>query len=137
MKQYKTAIDQAKKLLEANVEECMIEVWKTKIRGWLVEIAEDGEIDVPSAPAVIVEGEVTSLDVDFAVAHCSWKQIGIKDEYIYWAEVQMIPRLRWVLARVRDDILVWDYDKEEVVHFITALAVLPPLLILPLVTVHA
>ena len=119
MKQYKTAIDQAKKLLEANVEECMIEVWKTKIRGWLVEIAEDGEIDVPSAPAVIVEGEVTSLDVDFAVAHCSWKQIGIKDEYIYWAEVQMIPRLRWVLARVRDDILVWDYDKEEVVHFIT------------------
>ena len=120
MKQYKTAIDQAKKLLEAHSHSSTIEAWKTKVRGLLVEIAADGETDVSSAPAVVIEGEVTSLDVDFAVAHCSWKQIGFKDERVDWIrEVQMIPRLRWVLARVRDDILIWDYDKEEIVHFIT------------------
>ena len=144
MKQYKTAIDQANKLLEYGTTKegeedeeddddedddeddeeraSMIEAWKSKIRELLAEIVAESETDAsnPAAAVEVIEGEAKSQDVDFAVAHCNWKQIGTKDENFYWdKEVQVIPRLRWVLARVRDDLLIWDYDKEEVVHFIT------------------
>ncbi len=122
MKQYKTAIDQANKLLGNSCPTSMIEARKSKIRDLLAEIVAEGEIDAPNPAAAmeVIEGEANSQDVDFAVAHCNWKQIGMKDENFYWdKEVQVIPRLRWVLARVRGDLLIWDNDKEEVVHFIT------------------
>ena len=122
MKQYKTAIDQANKLLGNSCPTSMIEARKSKIRDLLAEIVAEGEIDAPNPAAAmeVIEGEANSQDVDFAVAHCNWKQIGMKDENFYWVkEVQVIPRLRWVLARVRGDLLIWDNDKEEVVHFIT------------------
>ena len=121
MRQYKTAVDQANKLLEAQVQSSTIDSWKAKIRELIAELVLEGTTDAPSAAAtVVIEGEATIQDVDFAVAHCNWKQIGIKEQYFDWEkEVQVIPRLRWVLARVRDELLIWDYDKEEVVHFIT------------------
>jgi hypothetical protein len=34
-------------------------------------------------------------------------------------ELHVIPRLKWVVVWVRGDLMIWDYDKEEVVHWIT------------------
>ena len=118
-------MDKVKKLLESQGTIFALDAaWKSKFLSevqFLSEFMAEGESDTTSTTAaVVIEGGTSSQDVDFAVAYCTWKQIGIKDETIDWIkEVQVIPRLRWVLTRVRNDILIWDYEKEEVVHFIT------------------
>ena len=74
----------------------------------------------PAAAAAAAAAASTSLAVDVPIGRCTYSSIGrVEDEAdACIAETIIITRLQWVLLWVRGDILVWDYGKEEVVHWI-------------------
>jgi hypothetical protein len=72
-----------------------------------------------TTPAGSIGGHIQA--VDCPVGMCTWKSVGALEDSTgcLCLELHVIPRLKWVLVWVRGDLMLWDYDKEEVVHWIT------------------
>ena len=113
--------------------ELALEVWKAKARELLTLCEAEAAVASGSkasakktTPMAAVLASSSGLDTNRQAVHvpigrCSWKQIGLlhDNENLVCQELQVIPRLQWVLAWVRGDLLLWDYNKEEIVHWIT------------------
>lgn len=67
----------------------------------------------------VVSGQ-TAAAIKFAVEQASWGQIGNTacDDGSVRMDVQVVPRLKWALIWVKEQLLVWDFCHDRVVHWL-------------------